>query len=1741
MSELDSINVVIKATDEASSVIEKVNSSLDELSGSSLEHANKSLKTFRDEMGKAEKNVKAQKENVISNQKALRSASVTLREKKEAVKAVAKEYKSNTAELKTNGAAMKLEAETISSTIAKNKEKISALQSSNKALKKNSNEYKENAAQIKKVRSENTELTSRKKALTASIKENNTALENETKRYKAAQTEVKEAAEEYRNQSKAVEKSKKAVAEAETTYGKFAQKLPEVEAAQKKIDQVMSAEKMAKTGQSLKTVGGAIDDVTKPLQIAAVGTVAMGIAAGKAAMDYETAFTGVRKTVDGTEEQLAALNKGLLNMSETTPVAAKDLANFAAVGGQLGVGIENIGKFTKVIADMNVATNLTGEEGAAILAQFMNVMGENIDNVDRVGSSIVDLGNTSATTERDIAEMAQRMGSFARSVGIGTPQVLGYAAALASMGVEAQAGGSAVGRTWASIQKAVSGGGESLEAFAKYAGVSAEEFKQQWNTDASGAFNGLIKGLSQAEDLTAALAEVGINNTLDVTAIQLLAKGYDLMTDCLNRSSTAYKENTALTNEANAAYNTTANKLQLARNAAVNAGIEWGNVFLPEVQKGAEWIGKAGKALGDMSEGQKQAALTAGKLAIATGATSKLYASGIKNVGSYIEGIARLKKAVAAGGTEGKLASLTLGMGKLGLAVGAVGVAVYGAKKAYDVWYDSQYNWSRGLSEGNERISESLNKYKQLSTIQQEIKGLKLVIENPESSKEQVEQAKTRLNEIREMLSKEYNLVIKSDNSDLDGTVEKIKAISKNETDTKINTQMSRLADLQSRYESYAQDRTEAEEKYNKAIEKQKRASELKLAISKEISRYQKGEIKTYDELQEQVANVAKTLGYSESDILKLRAQSLTGPGNMAERWFKEASKDVKNYDEKIRALTASYEEYKAISTEIANWSTELIGMGAQQGDSQMVEENLKRMSELIKSAGLDMAGYAQKAALAMNGVDSLNTAWEQGGATLDGVVNDYIRAMTEFGASAQDTAVGAALIKNGFNSIADAAAAGKLDVISQQATELAQQLGLIPDNKSISISASGDISILEMAEDKIQSIQNENITVSVNADGDVEVLDKAGNQVQYLEGIGAVSLQVNADGNIDVLNDAGEKIAEIPKEVNTDTEINVNANTDSAKSAINDLNSERVTVTADADVTDADAKIKGLSQTVNITLNYKATGAVPKSNAKGTQNFSGGLAMVNDERGIADPRELIIDQGRAFIAHGRDVILPLSKGAKVYTAYQTRQMMLAMGIPHYAKGKDNSEAFTAAKDDWTHYTKTHAVSISEELAKWVEFSEKFKSNQKDVEDIQEQIYSLVVKQNDEMNNASEKWTEKRIFNNDWEDFGDDIYSAYDRIKTRNMELVTQGKMLWDDYAEYMENVGENMYDNRREQSENWLEHERKYNNLSNTDYKAGLQRMKDYTIQMYNQGIINHEKMREEMQELDEKYFDFVKEENQDIYSGWQNDADMWEKMRDTYDDWDVYNDSRLAFIDAKLQKTAEFLNNGVIGFKEADIAMKDLQMDRYNEISRIYDEQMEKYNDKISEMQEKFQKAEQEMQSVWAVEDRAADMDDLKSQISVYEKSVTQSGKDKLKDLKEQLKKAEREQALYELQQKNNAVIESMQETYKKLENNKVDMMRNLKENTLDMDKVQRAISAYVGDIKAAAERRETDSLLRQILNAVQTAAAQPRNSGSTNTYNDSRKISISTAVSGTLLDRYINGRSAGLAGVIYNGRVR
>jgi TP901 family phage tail tape measure protein len=112
--------------------------------------------------------------------------------------------------------------------------------------------------------------------------------------------------------------------------------------------------------------------------------------------------------------------------------------------------------------DLGNTTNLSADEVATSLAQLMNVMGTSAGDVERLGSALVDLGNKGASTERDIVQMAQRIAAAGASVGLSEQDVLGFASALSSVGVEAEAGGTAISASFKQIDSAVRAGGRSV-------------------------------------------------------------------------------------------------------------------------------------------------------------------------------------------------------------------------------------------------------------------------------------------------------------------------------------------------------------------------------------------------------------------------------------------------------------------------------------------------------------------------------------------------------------------------------------------------------------------------------------------------------------------------------------------------------------------------------------------------------------------------------------------------------------------------------------------------------------------------------------------------------------------------------------------------------------------------------------------------------------------------------------------------------------------------------------------------------------------------------------------------------------------------------------------------------------------------------------------------------------------------------------------------------------------------------
>jgi len=321
------------------------------------------------------------------------------------------------------------------------------------------------------------------------------------------------------------------------------------------------------------------------LVVAGIGIAAMSFPI-RSAIAFESAFTGVRKTVTASEAEFKQLETNFRNISKTAPITVVELSRIGELAGQLGVeGVDNITNFTNTVAKISVTTNLTSEAAATDFARISNIMQEPIANVERMASSIVDLGNNFATTEAEITTFSKRIAGAGKIAGLTTADILGISTAFSSVGVQAERGGTAVSKTLFKMTEAVNVGGRSLEQFAAIAGLSATQFAQLFEKDAAAAFNQFVAGIG-----TSGIEAVGLLEELELADQRLkqafvsVAGAGGIMEKAITRSSKAWDENTALTREAELRYNTVSSQLQIMKNNFNDLGISIGNVFLPVIK-----------------------------------------------------------------------------------------------------------------------------------------------------------------------------------------------------------------------------------------------------------------------------------------------------------------------------------------------------------------------------------------------------------------------------------------------------------------------------------------------------------------------------------------------------------------------------------------------------------------------------------------------------------------------------------------------------------------------------------------------------------------------------------------------------------------------------------------------------------------------------------------------------------------------------------------------------------------------------------------------------------------------------------------------------------------------------------------------------------------------------------------------------------------------------------------------------
>ena len=422
-----------------------------------------------------------------------------------------------------------------------------------------------------------------------------------------------------------------------------------------------------KAGQAFNQVHEAI--VAAGIAVALKEIYEYFASCARASMDFESAITGVAKTTDLTDEELAAMSDSIKALSTEIPATTEEIAAVAEAAGQLGIQKDALLDFTEIMTMLGTATNMTADEAATSLARFANITGMATDNYGRLGSVIVDLGNNFATTESEIVAMGTRLASAGKLAGLTEPEIMALAVAMSSVGIEAEAGGTAMTQTLNAIEKAVAKGGDDLAEFARIAGMSSEEFSSAWKNDAMSALTSFIGGLGkldeQGESTVLVLEDLGLTGIRQSNMLKALGLAADQMTGAVNTANTAWQQNTALTNEANKRYATAQSRLTMMQNAYNNLKVAIGDAYTPAL---SEAYGVGTKVLTEIT---KFVQANPGVVAAITGLSTALGAAAVAAAAFALK--AKIAAAAAA-----FLTTVTPGVNVIMGVAAAVGVVTAG-------------------------------------------------------------------------------------------------------------------------------------------------------------------------------------------------------------------------------------------------------------------------------------------------------------------------------------------------------------------------------------------------------------------------------------------------------------------------------------------------------------------------------------------------------------------------------------------------------------------------------------------------------------------------------------------------------------------------------------------------------------------------------------------------------------------------------------------------------------------------------------------------------------------------------------------------------------------------------------------------------------------------------------------------------------------------------------------------------
>lgn len=261
----------------------------------------------------------------------------------------------------------------------------------------------------------------------------------------------------------------------------------------------------------------------------------------------------VRRTTGMTTDEVRALREELMKLDTRTSL--EGLMQIAEGAGRLGVAKQDIEEFVEVAdrAFVALGKELKGD-ATDIATQLGKIAGVfdldeqfgQAEAINKVGSSINALGQTSKAQAQNIVDITSRLAGLGKTADIAPERIMGLAATLDDLGLRSEAASTAIGKILQMI-------GQDIPKFAELAGVSVEEMSERVQDDPIEALAFLLEKTQSTkgglEGLAEQLDDLGINSQRASQVIGALGQNTDRLRELVEVSNEEFKEGTSLINE----------------------------------------------------------------------------------------------------------------------------------------------------------------------------------------------------------------------------------------------------------------------------------------------------------------------------------------------------------------------------------------------------------------------------------------------------------------------------------------------------------------------------------------------------------------------------------------------------------------------------------------------------------------------------------------------------------------------------------------------------------------------------------------------------------------------------------------------------------------------------------------------------------------------------------------------------------------------------------------------------------------------------------------------------------------------------------------------------------------------------------------------------------------------------------------------------------------------------------------